>query len=120
MTDPNREARHKFLNNAVTMAEACLLGCMETSASKANKFSEEELNKMAGLFSGLVSLFSVRDTRDTVELVKSERLRGGTFKDGGRVIVFIDGRQPLEDLVMTRTAFKAALQILKDSGLRST
>ena len=119
MPNLEREARHKFLNNAVTMAEACSLACMETGATKTKEFSEEELNKMAGLFAGLVSLFSVRDTQDTVELVKAERLRGGRFKDGGRVVVFIDGRQPLEDLVMTRTAFKAALQILKDSGLRS-
>ncbi len=41
MDESPREARHKFLNNAITMTEACFFACLETSSTKANKFSSK-------------------------------------------------------------------------------
>jgi hypothetical protein len=116
MEDPTREARHKFLNSAVTMAEAAYLACIETTGGTPRRVPAGELNAMAGILAGLVNLFSVANDRSTVKPLGKEALKGGTFSEGGRVIAYFDGRHPVGDLVLTRNEFKAALEILKDAG----
>jgi hypothetical protein len=116
MQDPTREARHKFLNNAVTMTEAAFFACIETTGGTPRRIPAVELNLMAGVLAALVNVFSVADDRSTVKQLGKETLKGGTFSEGGRVLMFVDGRSSIGDLVVTRNEFKAALEILKDAG----
>ena len=99
----------------MTMAEAALMACVDSSAPQ-REVPEAELNLMATLLAQLVTLFSVSDDRATIKPVKVADLQGATFSSGGRVATFHDGPPPLGELVMTRAAFKAALQIVKDVG----
>ena len=77
MDESPREARHKLLNKAVTLAEATFFACLETSPTKATKFSEQELNAMAEALAKLVTLFFVTEREDGVKPLRSEELRGG-------------------------------------------
>lgn len=118
MQDSTSEARHRLLNKLVTMAEAALMACLQTRGGPPSKISEQELNTMADVLAGLVTVFSAADDRATLTPLTKDQLKGGTFSDSGRIIKFVDGRPPISDLIITRTAFKTALEILKDAGYR--
>lgn len=92
------------------------MACLQTRGGPPSKISEQELNTMAGVLTGLVTLFSAADDGTTLKPLTKDELKGGTFSDSGRVIKFVDGRPPITDIIVTRTAFKAALEILRDAG----
>jgi hypothetical protein len=115
MQDTGHRIQSKFLSNALTMPEAAKAGCLQAAGGAPRQFSDTELNAMADLLARMVTVFSVGDGQATANPLAERQLRAGTFSDGARVIRFVDGRPPITDLVVTRTALNSALHILKDA-----
>ena len=115
MQDTDQRIQNKFLSNALSMPEAARAGCMQAAGGAPRNFSDTELNAMADVLARMVTVFSLGDGRAGAKPVAERQLRAGTFSDGARVIRFVDGRPPIADLVVTRTALDSALHILKDA-----
>lgn len=56
-----------------------------------------------------LTLFSVSESGAAVRPVGAEELSRGRFMEGARVLVFRDGREPLRNLAVERSALDAAL-----------
>ena len=108
-----RETRHKELNAFVTMAEACLIAYLEVEGSAPAAVPESLRNRYAGLLAKYLTLYSISEDREHVRRLEGRDMREGHFRDGGREIVFADEREPIGNLVVKRTALKAAVEILK-------
>lgn len=110
--DPEIEVRHRALNDMVTMAEAALMAYIQTSDGARNS-SEWQCNAIARKLSRLITVYALSDDRQTLRALAPEDLTEATFIDAGRKILFRDGRAPLENLSVTRTALKSAIEVLK-------
>lgn len=110
--DPKKEARHRLLNDFVTLPEAAVVAHVHTIALDAT-IPDAQRDEMAEQLSKLVTLYSLSDDRTNIRALSAEDMRGGTFTGGGRLITFKDGRPPITGLAVTRTALRAALEVLK-------
>ncbi len=115
MQDTGHRIQSKVLSNALSMPEAAKAGCLQAAGGAPRQFSDTELNAMADLLARMVTVFFVADDQATAKPLTERELRAGTFSDGARVIRFVDGRPPITDLVVTRTALNSALHVLKDA-----
>jgi hypothetical protein len=113
--DSENEARHRALNEFTTMAEAVLMAHYATASGTAAG-SDLRRNTMAATLAKVVQVFSLSEDRQTVRPLSAAELRGGSFIDGGRVITFQDGREPITGIAVTRRALKAAIQLLTTSN----
>ena len=108
----NRNLRHRELNNLVTMAEAAVAACVQSTGNPA-KIPDATRNLYAELLSRLVTLYTLSEDRQQVRALARGDTDGGTFRDGGREICFRDGRPPIRELALTRSALKDAIEVLK-------
>lgn len=107
-----KEKEHQDLNNLVTMAEAALTAC-EAAEGPMSWIPAATRNRYAELLSRLVTVYALSEDREQVRALSRSDIEGGKFRDGGREIFFSDGREPIRDLAVTRTALKAAIELLK-------
>lgn len=108
MTDQEKEARHRALNDLVSLAEAAVTAYMHT-AGPATTLSELQRNDMGERLARVLTLYSISDDRESVRALTAADLEGGTFSQGARIITFRDGRPPIANLAVTRTSLKAAI-----------
>ena len=108
----NGNLRHRELNNLVTMAEAAVAAYMQ-STGNAPAIPDATRNLYAELLSRLVTLYALSEDRQQVRKLARGDIDGGTFRDGGREICFRDGRPPIRELALTRSALKDAIEVLK-------
>ena len=110
-----RETRHKELNDFVTMAEACLIAYLEVESKGGPPASVPQSlrNRYAGLLAKYLTLYSLSEDREHIRRLEGRDLRESQFRDGGREIAFTDEREPIGNLVVKRSALKAAIEILK-------
>lgn len=108
-----RETRHKELNDFVTMAEACLIAYLEVEGGAPASVPQSLRNRYAGLLAKYLTLYSMSEDREHIRRLEGRDLREGQFRDGGREIAFADEREPIGNLVVKRSALKAAIEILK-------
>jgi hypothetical protein len=107
-----RERKHQDLNDLVTMVEAALTACVAAEGPMSSIPSATR-NRYAELLLRLVTVYALSEDREQVRPLSRSDTEGGTFRDGGREIFFSDGREPIRDLAVTRTALKAAIKLLK-------
>jgi hypothetical protein len=112
MESAARELKHRELNNLVTMAEAALAAYAQ-STGNASTIPSVTGNLYAELLSRLIPLYALSEDRQQVRALTRADIDGGMFRDGGREIWFPDGRPPIRGLALTRTALKAAIEVLK-------
>jgi hypothetical protein len=108
-----KEARHKELNELVTMAEACLMACVEVEGRPPAELAGSLRNCYAALLATRLTLYSISEDRQQVRPLEAHDIRSGKFRDGGREIFFTDGRQTIVNLAVKRSALKAAIAALK-------
>ena len=96
----------------VPMPEAALLAYISASGIDRT-ITRLHRNDMAETLARLVAVYSV--TEAEVRKVAPEELEGGLFMQGGRVVQFKDGREPITGLAVPRQALKAAVAALKDA-----
>lgn len=81
MEHSDREARHKLLDDLVTMAQAAVKAYLET-VGPATTLTELQRNEMADLLVRLVKVYLVSDDRETIRTPGAAEVRGGRFVDG--------------------------------------
>ncbi len=96
----------------VPMPEAALLAYISASGIDRT-ITRLHRNDMAETLARLVTVYSVTDAQ--VRRVAPAELEGGLFTEGGRVVQFRDGREPIKGLAVPRQALKAAVAALKDA-----
>jgi hypothetical protein len=107
-----RERKHQELNNLVTMVEAALTACVAAEGPMSS-IPDATRNRYAELLSRLVTVYALSEDREQVRALSRSDTEGAKFRDGGREIFSSDGRVPLRDLAVTRSALKAAVAVLK-------
>ena len=96
----------------VPMPEAALLAYISASGIDRT-ITRLHRNDMAETLARLVPVYAVAG--DQVRRVRPEELEGALFTQGGRVVQFKDGREPIMGLAVPRQALKAAVAALKDA-----
>ena len=92
------------------MAEAAAIFCFE--AGMTGPYSLGNLDLMAETVAQLCAIYLGSNADETIRALTQDDLRGGRFVDGGKRMVFSDGRPALEHLFVTRTALRAALALI--------
>jgi hypothetical protein len=95
------------------MAEACLVAYVEVEGGVPADIPESLRNRYAGLLAKRLTLYSMSEDRERIRRLEGRDMRMALFRDGGREIAFLDEREPIGNLVVKRTALKAAIEILK-------
>jgi hypothetical protein len=99
----------------VPVAEAAAIFCFETGMT--GPYSLRNLDLMAETVARLCPIYLGSSADETVRALTGEELRGGRFADGGKRMVFGDGRPALEHLFVTRTALRAALTLISSARI---
>jgi hypothetical protein len=94
------------------MKIAAATAYLET-AGPVTTISEIQRNNMADLLARMVTVYCVSGESHTIMAVSREEIRLGSFTDSGRVLTFKGGRQPISDLMVTKSALKAAIEAIK-------
>ena len=68
------------------------------------------------ILSRFATIYAVSEDRKDIRALGPDDLRGGQFRDGGREIVFPDGRTKLTGLAMRRSELAWAIDALKRRG----
>ena len=97
----------------VTMAEAVVTACTEVEMPLPRTISDATRNQYAMLLSRLVTVYTISADQTDVRELDRELIAGGTFRDGGREIVFKDGRESIGNLAITRPALRGAIEVVK-------
>jgi hypothetical protein len=108
MEDLNKEKKHQL----VTMVEAALAACV-AAEGPMSPIPGATRSQYAELLSRMVTVYALSEDREQVRALSRSEIEGGKFRDGGREIFFSDGREPIHDLAVTRTALNAAIEVLK-------
>ena len=95
----------------VPLGEAAAIVCFEVGMT--GPYAPRDLGIMAETVARLCTVYIGSSADETIRVVRQDELRGGRFSDGGRRIVFNDGRPALEGLFVTRTALRAALETIQ-------
>jgi hypothetical protein len=118
MNDPDKEEKHRVLNELVTMAEAAVTACVAVQGQEAS-ISGATRNLYAELLSRLVTLYALSEDRQEIRALARSDMDGGSFRDGGREMFFVDGRETIRELAVARAGLKAAIEVLKRAGGRA-
>ena len=95
------------------LAEAAATFCFDSGMT--GPYSLRNLDLMAETVAKLCPIYLGSSADETIRALMEHDLRGGRFADGGKRMVFSDGRPALEHLFVTRTAFRAALALIARS-----
>ncbi len=95
----------------VPLSEAAAIFCFESGMT--GPYLLRNLELMAESVAQLCAIYLGSSADETVRALTEEELRGGRFADGGKRMVFSDGRPALEHLFITRTALRAALATIE-------
>jgi hypothetical protein len=117
MQEEEKELRHRLLNDLVLLEEACVAAYLAV-AGPATAISEAQRNRMAEQLSRVLTIFRISDDHQDIRPLSAVEMRGGTFVDSGRVIIFKDGRAPITRLAVTRTSLKSTLHSMARSRKR--
>jgi hypothetical protein len=117
--NPGREKQHAQLNDLVTMAEAATIACFQLE-NRTQPIAQETRDLYAHFLSRLVTLFAISEDRQQIRRLTRDHIAGGAFRDGGREIYFPNGRETIREVVMTRTALKAAIEVMKRAADKSS
>jgi hypothetical protein len=99
----------------VPLAEAAATFCYESGMT--GPYSLHNLDLMAITVARLCPVYLGSSADQTISALTEDHARGGRFADGGKRMVFSDGRPALEHLFVTRTALRAALALITRSGI---
>lgn len=113
MEHAGKEAKHKELNDLVTMADACLMACADVEGRRPAEISGAARNCYAALLATRLTLYSISEDREHVRPLEPDEIKSGKFRDGGREIFFADGRDTIVSLAVKRAALRAAIAALK-------
>jgi hypothetical protein len=97
------------------MADAAVAACVAVQGD-ASSIPGVTRNLYAELLSRLVTCYVLSEDRDEIGALQRCDIDGGTFQEGGREIFFADGRQTISGLAVTRTALKAAIEVLRGAS----
>lgn len=95
----------------VPITEAAAIMCFE--AGMTGPYSPRNIDIMAETVARLCPLYLASSADETIRPLQKDEMRGGRFVDGAKRVVFEDGRPVLENLVVTRTALRAALETVQ-------
>ena len=92
------------------VAEAVVIFCFE--AGMTGPYSLRDRDLMAETVVKLCTVYVGSNADETIRALTEDEVRGGRFVEGGKRMVFSDGRPALEHLFVTRTALRAALALM--------
>lgn len=92
------------------VAEAAAIFCFESGMT--GPYSLQNLDLMATTVAKLCTVYLGSSADETIRALTEDDVRSGRFADGGRRMVFNDGRPALEHLFVTSTALRAALALM--------
>lgn len=99
-------------NDLTMLGEAAVLACLRVKGPSSG-FSVPVLNLYAQALSRLVTLYALSDDRKQVRSLSPGDLEGGKFRDGGREVVFSDGRTKIGRLAVRLKELHPAIEALK-------
>jgi hypothetical protein len=103
--------RDRLLNDLVAMPIAATLAYLRLTG-RNDKVTEAQMDAMAAELARLITVYSVSDSRDSVQALGPDDTQGGRFRQAGKVVEFDDGRR-IGGLAVTRTSLDAAIEALK-------
>jgi hypothetical protein len=112
--DAERRARDRIPRGLVPLSEAVLTACFQTGMSGA--ISKLKADAMVSILAQRCTVYLVSKDK-TVRALTSEELTKGTLVEGGRCMVFADGRERLQRLMVTRSALRAAIAAIRRSAV---
>jgi hypothetical protein len=74
--------------------------------------SPEQLNGIAHAIAGLVPVFTYDKDPASVRSLNEQELRKGLFKEGGRILIFLDGQAPMRTFAVSGEALQAVVRKL--------
>jgi hypothetical protein len=114
MGNTNRQKQHELLNSLITMSEGALMACVHVQGgAPLSAIPDVVRNTFAELLAQLVTIYAISEDRAQVRALTIDDIRGGTFRDGGREIVFGDGRETIRGLALSRPALQVAIATLR-------
>ena len=72
----------------------------------------EQLNAIAHAIAALLPVFTYDKARPSVRRLSEQELQQGLFKQGGRTMVFPDGRTPIQNLAASNEALDIVVREL--------
>lgn len=110
------ERREGALQNDLTMlGEAAVLACLRVKGPSSG-FTLAVLNLYAQALSRLATIYVVSEDREHIRALAPGDLQGGKFRDGGREVVFTDGRAKISRLAVRLRELHPAIEALKRDG----
>ena len=100
-----------LVGELVSMPVAAALAYIRITG-RNEKLSDAQMEAMAGELARLITVYSVSDSRDSVQALGPDDTQGGRFRQAGKVVEFDDGRK-IGGLAVTRTSLDAAIEALK-------
>lgn len=78
----------------------------------------EQLNGIAYAIGALLPLFTYEGDSQTLRPLSDEELRKGLFRDGGRSMIFLDGRPAISRLAVSASGLDNVARALSQHGPR--
>jgi hypothetical protein len=76
----------------------------------------EQLNGIAHAIAALVPVFTYDKDPGSVRILSEQELQKGAFKEGGRVMIFLDSRAPIRTLAVSAGALHRVARELSASA----
>ena len=102
-------------NDLTMLGEAAVLACLRVRGPSSG-FTLAVLNLYAKALSRLATIYVVSEDREHIRALVADELQGGKFRDGGREIVFSDGRAKIRRLAVRLKELRPAIDSLKRDG----
>jgi hypothetical protein len=99
-------------NDLTMLGEAAVLACLRVKGPSSG-FSLAVLNLYAQALSRLATIYVLSDDPKLVRSLSPGDLEGGKFRDGGREVVFSDGRTKISRLAVRLKELHPAIEALK-------
>lgn len=113
------ERRADAIPNDLTMlGEAAVLARLRVKGPTSG-FTVAVLNRYAQALSRLATIYAVSEDRAHIRALAPRDLEGGKFRDGGREVVFNDGRAKIGRLAVRLRELHPAIAALKREGAPS-
>lgn len=114
--DPSSDQFSALRSDLTALGEAAVLTCLRIQGPGAG-FTLDVLDRYAQALSRLTTIYTVSADREYVRALVANEVQGGRFADGGRVLVFNDGRQSIGGLAVRRNELYAAIETLRRGNM---
>jgi hypothetical protein len=78
----------------------------------------DELNGIAYAIISLLPIFTYDDNPQTLRQLSDDEVLKGLLRDGGRMLIFIDGRATIPNLAVSTTELERVAVLLQTRGAR--